>query len=141
MVNLAVEDNNKLRASDIEFKMPQPSYTIDTLTYLKEKYPENEFCLIMGEDNLRSFHKWKNYERILKAHKLLVYPRVLTGEEIDKEQKLNTIIDPNHFDMIDAPLMKIAASFIRNSIMQKKDVRYLLTEPVWKYCNEMSFYR
>ena len=141
MVNLAVEDNNKLRASDIEFKMPQPSYTIDTLTYLKEKYPQNEFCLIMGEDNLRSFHKWKNYESILNAHKLLVYPRVLTEQEIDKEQKLNTIIEPQHFEMIDAPLMKIAASFIRNSIREKKDVRYLLTEPVWKYCDEMSFYR
>ena len=84
MVNIAIEDNNKLRASDIEFKMPQPSYTIDTLTYLKEKHPDYKFNLIMGADNLRSFHKWKNYEVILKEHKLLVYPRVLTDKEIQE---------------------------------------------------------
>ena len=141
MVNIAIEDNNKLRASDIEFKMPQPSYTIDTLTYLKEKHPDYKFNLIMGADNLRSFHKWKNYEDILKEHKLLVYPRVLTDKEIQENYDEIPSIESHHFEIINAPLMKVSASFIRNAMKAKKDVRYLLTEPVWKYCDEMSFYK
>lgn len=84
LVKVAIDDNTKLRASDIEFNLPKPSYTMTTLTYLKEKHPNYSFALIMGEDNLRTFHKWFNHEVILKNHSFYVYPRVLTEqEEID----------------------------------------------------------
>ena len=81
MVELAVEDNDKLKASNIEFNLPQPSYTINTLTYIKEKYPKHQFSLIMGEDNLRTLHHWKNHEQIIEEHKIYVYPRALTEQE------------------------------------------------------------
>ena len=82
LVETAVEGNSKLKASNIEFDLPKPSYTIDTLTYIKEKYPEHDFSIIMGEDNLRSLHKWKNHEQILKNHTIFVYPRALTQQEL-----------------------------------------------------------
>lgn len=142
LVQVAVEDNPKLKASNIEFDLPVPSYTINTLTYLKEKYPTFEFGLIMGEDNLRTFHKWKNHEQIINDHYLYVYPRLLTDEEaknsaLNKDNYLST-----HKKVIfcDAPIMKISSSFIRNAIKDKKDVTYLLTESVAKYVKEMHFY-
>ena len=142
LVQVAVEDNPKLKASNIEFDLPVPSYTINTLTYLKEKYPTFEFGLIMGEDNLRTFHKWKNHEQIINDHFLYVYPRLLTDEEaknsaLTKDNYLST-----HEKVIfcDAPIMKISSSFIRNAIKDKKDVTYLLTESVAKYVKEMHFY-
>jgi len=139
LVNIAIEGNKKLKASNIEFDLPKPSYTIDTLTYITEKYPEHSFSIIMGEDNLRSFHKWKNYEQILENHSVFVYPRVLTEPEgnstpstLKKHPKITIAKD--------APLMKISASFVRNAIKDKKDVQYLLTEPVFSYLKEMHFY-
>ncbi len=140
MVNLAVEDNPKLRSSNIEFKLPQPSYTVNTLVYLKEKYPDIKFSLIMGEDNLRSFHKWKNYEQILAHHRIYVYPRILTASEMANPPEPSPLLDEPAFISVDAPLMKISASHIRGAIKKGKDVRYLLTEPVWRHCDEMSFY-
>ena len=142
MVRVAVEDNSKLYASDIEFSLPRPSYTSFTLAALKEKYPEKTFTLLMGEDNLRSFHKWKNYEHILENHKILVYPRVLTVQELEKEEaETNNLVENPNIEMIDAPLMKVSSSFIRKNIKEGKDVRYLLTEPVHKYLDEMNFYK
>lgn len=141
LVRIAIEQNPKLKACDEEFNLPIPSYTINTLTYLKEKYLDYEFNLIMGEDNLRSFKKWKNHEEILKSHQLYVYPRVLTAqEEIDNDSKKNTF---NHPKIIkcDAPIMKISSSFIRKAISENKDVRYLLTPEVFKYVDEMNFYK
>jgi nicotinate-nucleotide adenylyltransferase len=132
MVRLAIEDNNKLKASDIEFKLPQPSYTINTLTYLKEKYPKNEYALILGADNLQSFHKWKNYEEILKQYELYVYPRTDF-----KELPLNS--HPK-VKMVNAPRMEISSTFIRDAIKDKKDIRYFLPEEVWQYIKEMHFY-
>ena len=85
MVKEAIDDNRKLKASDVEFKMPRPNYTIHTLTHLIEKYPSNNFALIMGEDNLRGLHRWFNYEQILEKHKIYVYPRVLTIQESEAE--------------------------------------------------------
>lgn len=140
LVQEAIEDNPMLSVSDIEFKMPQPSYTVDTLTYLKEKYPDHEFNLIMGEDNLRSFHKWKNYEYILENHKLIVYPRARTEQEEPAKKGLITTVHPQ-VAMVNAPLMHISSSLIRRQIKEGKDVRYLLTEPVLKYVDEMNFYR
>lgn len=143
LVNRAIEDNNKLKTSDIEFKLDRPSYTSNTLAYLKEKYPKHEFDLIMGEDNLRTFHKWKNHENILLNHRLLVYPRLLTLQEEAGAKKIkdNALANHQNVKMIDAPVMKISASFIREAIKAGKDVRYLLSEPVWNYVDEMHFYR
>lgn len=145
MVEMAVLDNDKLKASNIEFKLPQPSYTINTLTYLKEKYPKHQFSLIMGEDNLRTFNKWKNYEQILENHVIYVYPRALTEQEriemIESESFANSFSNKKNIITCDAPVMKISASFIREAIKNKKDVRYLLSEPVCNYVQEMNFYK
>ncbi len=132
LVNLAIGENTKLKTSDIEFKLPQPSYTINTLVYLKEKYPKNEFALIMGADNLENFHKWKNFEEILKQHQLYVYPRPETdGGQLKEHSQVK---------LINAPLMEISSTFIRQAIKEKKDVRYFMPEAVWKYIKEMHFY-
>lgn len=147
LVKVAIDDNSKLRASDIEFNLPKPSYTSTTLAYLKEKYPENEFALIMGEDNLRTLHKWKNHETILKNHKIYVYPRVLTTQEEAEVSDINAKIgndfsqNANVIFCEEAPVMKVSATFVRNAIKDGKDVRYLLTEPVHKYIEEMHFYK
>jgi nicotinate-nucleotide adenylyltransferase len=147
MVQEAIFDNAKLKASDVEFKLPKPSYTITTLTYLQEKHSKHEFSLIMGEDNLRTFHKWYNHEVILEKHKLYVYPRVLTvHEELEVKTISNDLLNNyrSHKNVIicdDAPIMKVSSSFIRDAIKNGKDVRYLLTEPVYKYIDEMNFYK
>lgn len=146
MVRIAVEDNPKLYASDIEFSLSKPSYTVFTLQNLKEKYPNKEFVLIMGEDNLRTFHKWKNYEYILDHHQIYVYPRVLTVQEIaagDIDLKPAKEVDghENVRFFAEAPLMKVSSSFIRKAVKEQHDVRYLLTEKVYKYLDEMNFYK
>ena len=145
LVKIAVEGNEKLQASDIEFHLPTPSYTVTTLAYLKEKFPEHEFSLLMGEDNLRTFHKWYNYEEIIDHHQLYVYPRVHTEQEEAIKQK-SLAIDSvlNHKNLVfckEVPVMKISSSFIRKSIKEGKDVQYLLSEPVFQYVDEMNFYR
>jgi nicotinate-nucleotide adenylyltransferase len=143
LVRVAVEGNSKLKASNIEFDLPKPSYTIDTLAYIQEKYPKHSFSLIMGEDNLRTFHKWKNYEEILKDHSIFVYPRALTEQErLEQDKNKDTHTFSNHpkITKCDAPVMKLSASFIRNAIREKKDVRYLLSNPVYEYVAEMHFY-
>lgn len=147
IVKIAIDDNPKLRACDVEFKLPKPSYTATTLTYLKEKYPQHAFSLIMGEDNLRTLHKWFNYEAILKNHSFYVYPRVLTEQEELEVQQIGSHPEnefnqlPNVHICTEAPVMKISATFVRNAIKEEKDIRYLLTEPVRKYIDEMNFYR
>lgn len=135
MVDRAVEMYSKLKASDIEFNLPQPNYTINTLVYLEEKYPDNEFALIMGEDNLNSFHKWKNYEQIIERHHIYVYPRiskVKTESKFENHEKV-------HF--INAPIMELSSTFIRSGIKEKKNIRPMLPENVWQYLDEMNFYK
>lgn len=147
LVNEAISDNFKLRSSDVEFKMQKPNYTSHTLSHLIDLHPSDEFSLIMGEDNLRNLHKWFNYEQILKNHNVFVYPRVLTPqEEMEIGEIENESIDQfkNHSHVkfySDAPVMKVSSSFIRAAIKNKKDVRYLLTEPVFRYVDEMNFYK
>lgn len=143
MVRIAVEDNSNLKASDIEFQLPRPSYTTYTLQALKEKYPQNTFTLIMGEDNLRTLHKWKNYEYLIENYSIVVYPRVNTIQELEKgvKETPNGLIDRANITLSDAPIMKISSSFIRNMIKEGKDVRYLLSEPVFTYLDEMNFYK
>jgi len=135
MVYRATKDYLNLRPCDIEFHLPQPNYTIDTLTYLKEKYPDYDFALIMGEDNLKSFHKWKNYELILKDHHIYVYPR--------RSEKPIAIPFDNHkhIHKVDAPLMELSSTFIRKSRKEGKNVRPMLPEQVWEYLDEMNFYK
>lgn len=140
LVRVAIEDNPRLVASNVEFGLPQPSYTINTLAHLEEKYPEQEFCLIMGEDNLRSIHKWKNYEELLKNHEVFVYPRVRQENEAP-EDEIPLPIPETAIRRIDAPLMNISASFIREAIRNGHDVKYMLTEPVERYVREMHFYK
>ena len=141
LVRIAIMQNSKLKASNEEFNLPIPSYTINTLTHLKEKYSGHEFNLIMGEDNLRSFKKWKNHEEILKYHYLYVYPRVLTEQEKLDESNLENTVDHPKVIRCEAPVMKISSSFIRKAISENKDVRYLLTPEVYKYVEEMNFYK
>lgn len=144
LVEEAIDDNFKFRASNVEFKLPQPSYTIDTLTHLEEKYSDHQFHLIMGEDNLRSFHKWKNYEKILSNYPILVYPRILTSQEQEIEKETSYTAEFQHKNIFlckDAPMMKISSSYIRNLIKAGGDTSYLLTPPVKKYLEEMNFYR
>ncbi|GAA4246520.1 MULTISPECIES: nicotinate (nicotinamide) nucleotide adenylyltransferase [Winogradskyella] len=135
MVHLATKDYDKLRPSDIEFGLKQPNYTIDTLAYLFEKYPNYEFALIMGEDNLKSFHKWKNYELILENHNIYVYPRLSKGK-VDTQFN-----DHPKITKVNAPIMELSSTFIRNEIKNKKNVRPILPEHVWQFIDEMNFYR
>lgn len=132
IIRSEIEDNSKLEVSDIEFDMPKPSYTIDTLVRLKEKYAENDYSIIMGSDNLRNFHKWKNYEQILEDYSIYVYPR--PGSEISGSHKNIHLIEG-------VPQMEISSSFIRKSIKEGKDISYLMPEKAWIYTNEMNFYR
>ncbi len=139
LVNEAIEDEDRLKSCDIEFTMPKPSYTSNTLAYLMDKYPKNEFSLIMGEDNIKSFHKWKNYETILNNHSIVVYPRLGVSDHLQADKSI--LSHTNVHLLEDIPIMKISASYIRKRIKEGKSVRYLLTEKVAKYVDEMNFYR
>jgi nicotinate-nucleotide adenylyltransferase len=141
LVHLATEDYPKIKPSDIEFKLPQPNYTLNTLAYLQEKYPKNEFSLIMGEDNLKSFHKWKNYEVILQNHDIYVYPRL---DSKDQTNEINNYLAfKNHpkIHFIAAPIIEISATFIRESIKNKKNVQPLLPNKVWEYIDHNNLYK
>ncbi len=134
LLNLAIGDNPNIHASDIEFNLPQPSYTIDTLMYLKEKYPQHEFCLIMGGDNLKSFHKWKNYEQILQYYQIFVYQR-------PSSKDLGNLKDHASVTILDAPLLEISASFVRQCIAEDKSIQYLVPESVYAYLEETPIYK
>lgn len=135
MVHLATEDYPNLRPSDIEFKLPQPNYTVNTLAYLQEKFPQHTFALIMGEDNLKSLHKWKNYEVILANHDIYVYPRIAEGKsEIDRTAFPNV-----HY--IDAPVIELSSTFIRDSIKAGKNIRPMLPEKVWQFVQHNNLYK
>lgn len=138
MVRMAIEDDLRFRASDIEFSLPRPSYTIDTMAFLSEKYPERDFTLIMGEDNLFTLHKWKNPEELVKRFPIITYPRVNAGENDDPV--LKKIIKEARVTMVKAPLIEISGSFIRSAIKEGKDISYFLPAPVWKYIREMHYY-
>ncbi|TSA28995.1 MAG: nicotinate-nucleotide adenylyltransferase [Bacteroidetes bacterium] len=133
MVNVAVEDEPRFKASNIEFHLPEPSYTIDTLTYLQERYPTHEFILLAGTDILPTFHKWKNYEQLLDQYQLYIYPRLYNGS-------VPFSLHPS-LTFVDAPLIEISSSFIRNGIREGKNMKYFLPAKVWEYVEEMGFYR
>lgn len=136
LVYEAVKEYPKLKVSDIEFSLPQPNYTINTLVQLEEKYGNDyRFALLMGEDNLLGFHKWKNYELMLEHYSLYVYPRISAGGE--------TALLASHqaVHRVAAPIMEISSTFIRKQHKAGKNVRPMLPEAVWKYMDEMNFYR
>lgn len=133
MARLATENASHLKVSDIEFKLPQPSYTIDTLTHLKEKYPEKKFALIMGADNLASFKKWKNYELLLENHKLFVYPR--PGIDLGEWENHPSVV------ITETPQMDISSTFIRNAIKQEKSIQFLVPDAVIDFMDKKSLYK
>lgn len=135
MVQLATEDYPKIKPSDIEFKLPQPNYTVNTLAHLNDKFPQHEFSLIMGEDNLNSLHKWKNYDYILEHYDLYIYPR------ISSETKNSTFENHPRIYKIDAPIVEISSTFIRENVKSKKNVRPLLPESVWEEIDYNNYYK
>ena len=136
MVQLAVKNYPKMRASNVEFALPKPSYTIDTLTYLHEKHPDYSFSLIMGEDNLNGLSKWKNAETLIKNHQIIVYPRTFEGEKIDHEY-----LQHENISLINAPIVEISATEIRKMIKEGKNVRPMLPPEVFDYLDGSSFYK
>jgi len=136
LVNIAIEDNPNFRALDIEFQLPKPSYTINTLTHLAEKYPDTGFHLIMGEDNLNTLHKWKNAEQIATQFPIIVYPRIDEQQTPDSE-----FIHSLKLQRCDAPIVKISSSYVRDLIKAGKQANYVLPEKVKNCIEEMHFYK
>ncbi len=132
LVRLAIENDKKLRVSNVEFKLPKPSYTINTLAYLKEKYPSREFSIIMGSDSFQNLSKWKNADIIAKNYKLYIYKR--PGFEIKNPMGAN-------INILDAPLLEISSTHIRNLIAAGKSIRYLVTENVREEIETQQYYR
>lgn len=132
LLKRAISADEKFRICDIEFNLPKPSYTIDTLTYLSERHPSYNFVLIMGSDGLPTFHKWKNYKEIIKKYERYVYPR-RGYENIDMDKHLNT-------KLMNAPLIEISSSFIRQSLKEGKDIRYFLNKEVYEYILKKHLY-
>ena len=134
MIYRATANYQKIKPSDIEFHLPQPNYTVHTLAHVSDMYPNKEFCLIMGEDNLKSLHKWKNYETILEHHHIYVYPRIADGTMDDQFK--------NHAKIhkVEAPIVQISSTMIRKAIKNKKNTQPLLPKEVWEYIDEMNFY-
>jgi len=135
LVFLATEDYPKIKPSDFEFRLPQPNYTVHTLAHLQDKYPNYDFSLIMGEDNLKTFHKWKNYDAILENHAIYVYPRISSeteNHEFKNHPKIN---------LVNAPIVEISSTFIRENIKNKKNVQPLLPAKVWEYIDHNNLYK
>ena len=136
MVYRACELYDKLEVSDIEFKLKQPSYTVDTLIHLKERHPNHDFTLIMGQDSLQSLPKWKNYEVLLEDYRILVYPRVSAGKPID-----SSLSNHPSVSLLSAPIIELSATAIRKDIQENRSVRPYLPDGVWEYIDEMNFYK
>lgn len=132
LVHLAVEDDLRLRATDVEFKMPRPSYTIDTLAYLREKYPQHEFSLIMGSDSFQNLPRWKNFELLVKNYPFVIYKR--NGFEVTDTYGTRATV-------LDAPVLNISATEIRNNIKSNKTIRYLVPEKVREEIEQNSYYK
>ena len=133
LLNLASENNPDIQPSTVEFGLSKPSYTIDTLTYLKEKYPEHEFCLIMGGDNLYSLPKWKNSEMIIENHKIYVYKR--------PKYDLGKLENHMNVRIIEAPLLDISATQIRKMIAEGKSIQYMVHDDVYRYLLGSNIYK
>jgi len=132
LVELAIADDDRFRVCDIEFRLPRPSYTIDTLVYLKEKYPRHDFSLIMGSDSLSTFYKWKNHKAISEGYDRYVYPR--PGFVLSKQT------DDKRLFQVNAPLLEISSTFIRKALGERRDIRHFLPPRVYSYILEMHYY-
>jgi len=133
MAKLATDNSTKIKVSDVELKLPQPSYTIDTLAHLKEKYPQHEFAIIMGSDNLASLHKWKNYKLILRDYRIYVYPRPgYENAELASHPSVTITM---------TPLMELSATFIRKSLAEGKNIQYFVPDAVLKFIDDKSLYK
>lgn len=132
LVRLATEDDNRIKASDIEFNLPKPSYTVNTLAYLAEKYPEHEFRIIMGSDSFQNLSKWKNYEVIIRNYPIYVYLRA--GFEINNPLKADLHI-------VDAPLLQLSATHIRKLVAEGKSIRYMVPDKVWEEIEKGRYYK
>ena len=132
MMHLAVGKDHRFRVCDIEFRLPKPSYTIDTLTYITEKYPAHNFSVIMGSDNMKNLHKWKNHDSILQHYEIIVYPR--RGFDPGNYQHQNNI------RIVEAPIIEISSTFIRESVKSGKNICHFLPPGVWDYIQKMGFY-
>ena len=134
LVRLAVEGEDQLRASDIEFRLPKPSYTVDTLTYLQEKYPTDEFSIIMGSDSFQNLPKWKNHQWLVRNYPIYVYRR-------PEHETSPTYPDARNIEIVDAPLLPISSTDIRSKIKKGESVRYLLPDPVLEEIKKSGYYR
>jgi nicotinate-nucleotide adenylyltransferase len=132
MVNLAIKDPYHIKTSDIEFGLPKPSYTAVTLAHLSEKYPEKNFAIVMGSDNLVNFHKWRNYQAILDHHQIIVYPR--------KDKDTDAYDEYKNVHRIKAPEIELSSTLIRKSIKQGVSVSQMLPQGVWEYIDKNGFY-
>ncbi|MGB0166218.1 MAG: nicotinate (nicotinamide) nucleotide adenylyltransferase [Luteibaculum sp.] len=137
MLNLAIEDDPNLRVSDIEFKLPKPSYTATTLAYLKEKFPEYRFYLTIGEDNLYTLHKWQNSDVIIRDHPVIFYPRMYQR----KPEEAVKFLEKAELLRCEAPKIQISSSFVRKEIAAGNSVRYALPEKVWRFLEGSNIYR
>jgi nicotinate-nucleotide adenylyltransferase len=131
LVNLAIEDNPKFRASDLEFYLPRPSYTIDTLAYLREKFPLEQFSVIVGSDSFQNIHRWKNYEQLLAQHAFVIYNR--PGFVVEQFYGARATV-------LDAPLLHISSTFIRSQLKGKKSIKYLVPPTVERYIWDNKYY-
>jgi len=142
IVKAAIADNYKLEISDVEFHLTKPSYTIHTLVHLRERYPDKEFKVIIGEDNLENFAKWKNHEEILTQFGLYVYPRPPESFGLARPHVTNSELARHpQVKMIDAPLLDISATYIRDCIKSNKSIRYLVPEVVEQMIRSKGFYK
>lgn len=133
MAKLATDNSNNISVSNIELKLPQPSYTIDTLTHLKEQHPEHEFAIIMGSDNLANLHKWKNYKLILRDYRIYVYPRPgYENAELASHPSVTITM---------TPLMELSATFIRKSLAEGKNIQYFVPDAVLDFIDSKSLYK
>ena len=135
MVKIATTSYPKLKACDFEFSLPRPSYTISTLDKLKETYPENTFCLIIGADNWENFHQWKDYQTILNHYPIYIYPRLGYSLNIDKS------IVSKSISILDTPIIEISSTFIRNSLLEKKNIKSFLPEGIFDYIQNKELYK
>lgn len=133
LVNKAIEKYPNFRSSNIEFSLEQPSFTSRTLVELVEKYPMHQFSLIMGQDNLNGLNKWKNVDYILENHKIFVYPRPQNYKEINFEK--------GEIEIVNAPLMDVSSTMIRNGIKGGKNLRAFLPGDLWDFIEKENFYK
>ena len=136
MLHLATADHPHIRPSDIEFYLPRPSYTVNTLIHIREKYSQHQFSILLGEDNLQSLHNWHNYEYILEKFPIFVYPRVTNSLVFENNPLANRV----HY-LKDLPILQISASFIRDCIKENKSIQYIVPKVVGEYIEKMGFYK